>query len=231
VWLPGHLADLADLDRAFPTAALLATGYVTAAVGADLPAASGEHRPQAVDYLRRAAREPGFVWTGAAAVDRAAALALGGFGAVRAGEDLVLWVRLALAGTVAWTPRVTAVYVRGTGGIMENLGVPIPARQVASLAQLSAALGAASDALAAGGDEGALRTYINGRVTLAARSALLHGDAPGVERLRSLRVAGPNPDRTVLDRAVDLPPVLLRPTAAAVGAANRVRRRLKATSR
>lgn len=146
LWLPGHLATLAETIDAFPTADVVGTGFVRGrglgeqegeAAGQDAAAA-----PRTLDFFA----EHALIWTSAVAA-RTAVLRGEGFGAIWPGEDVELWTRLAFAHDFAVHPRRTAVYVQQTGGAMDSqvaAGTPI-ARQPL-FATIDAALGDAAHA-------------------------------------------------------------------------------------
>lgn len=185
LWLPHHLATLAELRAAHPAAHLLSTGHVQIDVDGVI---HGRLRTQGagreVDYLRAAARGVGMVWSSAAAVRRDTALALGGFGPWRAGADLEFWARVALRHPVAVSARTTALYRRGVGGVMEAIARESggsrrePPSRRRDLRGLSPSTDTVLDAIDHG-DHLAARSslvrYVDGRVTAGWRAAVLDG--------------------------------------------------------
>ncbi len=126
LWLPNHLATLAEVAAAFPQADVVAAGFRR--LGADQPLPEIDRGPAAahsLDYLR-AARGGEALCTSALAVRRCAVEAAGGFGKPFPGEDIDLWVRLALDRPMAASPRVTSLYLQQTGGLMDRIGESAP---------------------------------------------------------------------------------------------------------
>jgi glycosyltransferase involved in cell wall biosynthesis len=121
LWRPNHLSTLAQLIDAFPEADAAATGFRRAARAEDQAKHSAETAldPFLLDYFRAALDcEP--ICSSSVALRRETLFMLGGFGAFWPGEDLDLWVRLALDHRIAATKRETAVYRVGTGGLMDS---------------------------------------------------------------------------------------------------------------
>lgn len=123
LWLPDHLAETRRTIEAFPSASLISTAHreVRGASPPALEANPAYSSPRLIRYLAEAPGNPGCVWTSSATVRREAFLELGGFRRFRTGEDTDLWVRLSLVGLVAISDRVTALYRRGVGGVIERL--------------------------------------------------------------------------------------------------------------
>lgn len=125
LWFPDHLAEVLRLIHSVPEAGLVATAHrkvLNNTVTAGLPAGNhrGSTRVRIIDYHRLAARDIGVVCSSSAAAKRNAILDVGGFATLPRAEDIDLWARMALRYPVAVSPRVTALYVRGTGGLMER---------------------------------------------------------------------------------------------------------------
>lgn len=126
LWLPDHLATLAEAMTACPAADVAAAGYVR---GHTVQAISEQDRgpPRVVDFLAEHDR----FWTSAVAI-RTALLRHERFGMVWPGEDVELWTRLALRHVFALHSRRTAVYVQLTGGAMDSqsgAGAAVPIQQ------------------------------------------------------------------------------------------------------
>ena len=119
-WRPDHLATLNGLATRFPTARTLSTRFATGQAGQEARLLDHAQPTAALlDYFAMPLDRP-TMWTSCVAVERVTFLASGGFGAFVPGEDLDLWVRLALAGPVAASTATTALYVRETEGLMEQ---------------------------------------------------------------------------------------------------------------
>jgi glycosyltransferase involved in cell wall biosynthesis len=182
-WFPPHLTELWDLSEAFPDAGLLATTFLENG-DETLPDDPLPHktRRRQVDYFREAAKRIGLVWSGTAAIKRDVFEAVGGFTNARAGADLEYWARVALSYPVAVSDRVTAVYFRGTGGVMETLAREASANKTinlpARLREISPSVAMLCDRIEqhpelAGNDS--IRHYINGRLTMGIPGAIYQG--------------------------------------------------------
>lgn len=191
LWFPHHLETLGQLRRTCPAARLISTGHIQHEPwrGLDrrpVPTRKGSE----IDYLSLAGRRVGLVWSSAAAVDRAVAADLGGFGPWRAGADLEFWARVALHHPVAVTKTTTAIYRRGVGGVMEAIAAEradgTTKVAIAGLRGVSPSTDTVLDALASGRSRlprASLRSYVDGRITSGWRSAMLAGEARGARRL------------------------------------------------
>ena len=124
VWLENHLEELKKIINAYPDSGLVATSHVEYFDGGKMPVVDNEGgNVYDCDYFQEAIKKIGVVWTSATAVNRSAVNAVGGFKNFKLGEDLELWARLALHYPVALSSKVTAIYYRGTGGLMDTLSI------------------------------------------------------------------------------------------------------------
>jgi hypothetical protein len=191
IWGPDHLAELHAMLVRYPEAGLAATRIV---LGWDrLPAWDGEkgdYRVRKVDYFAEAARNSRIVTSSSAALKREAVAAIGGFRNYRIGEDLDCWARLALDWPVIVSDRLTACYVRGTGGAIDSSFVapPIGRRSrkaepsIVTIEEISTPIGPLLAALRSGRYEEkrhSIELFIDERVIASARRRLLVGDAVG----------------------------------------------------
>lgn len=191
-WLPHHLEELDKLGMKFSECGLLSTGHIELSTDDFFPDELVQASPiirGRVDYFSQASRNPGFVCSSAVAIRRNVFDKLGGFGAEKVGEDTEFWVRVALDYPVAASSRITSVYYRGTGGVIEGLGNnSAPSTRVGSLAEVAPALRtlcerAKMDPVLFKSDS--VRAYVNGRLLLGIKSNLLQGNFP---RARSFSV-------------------------------------------
>ena len=121
LWLPNHLATLADVAAACPDAAVVATRHQrVAATDPHFDQDNSAVAARRLDFFREA-QTGEILQTSAVAVRRTALTEVGGFGAFFPGEDLDLWTRLALDHVIAVSGRTTAHYVQQTGGLMDSL--------------------------------------------------------------------------------------------------------------
>jgi glycosyltransferase involved in cell wall biosynthesis len=232
MWLPDHLSELSEVVRRFPGAALVSTGNreIGQGIAPQVPSHTGVIRE--VDYFAEAARRIGFLNASSAAVRRTVFMASGGFGPFRAGADLECWARLALAHQVAMSTRVTSIYFRGTGGVMEQLsGRRREAPTVHALEDVSPAVRFLTSALRqglCGAKRPSVEAYINGRLFTMARAALYRGDVDLARTAGRLSVGRPPMKMRVLDAALRLPaPAILaalRPYAAYRRLTHRIQR-------
>lgn len=143
LWAADHLERLADTIAQVPTAGLVCAGFrrVEAAHAAP-PRAAGPTEARAIDFFAPGSADR--VWTSAVAARRSALDACGGFAAFPAGEDVDLWIRLAMTQPMAAHPAVTAHYRRDTGGVMAReyaaarAAAPPPSPVFATIAALLA---------------------------------------------------------------------------------------------
>ena len=186
-WLPEHLAETSRLIQAFPGCGFVATGF------REVPEAEADRvrldagrrsNLRAVDYLLEASREIGRVNSSNVTIRRASLLAVGGFGPFPAGEDLDCWARLALREKAALSDRLTAIYVRGTGGVMQQLEelqptIPnVSARRLEDISPSVASLCRAIEAEPALARRRGLHAYLNARVFSCVYGSLYRLDVP-----------------------------------------------------
>lgn len=114
LWRPDHLQTVTETIHLCPDADVIATGF-----GRRHPAAGDlaepSDAPRYIDFFR----EHHLIWTSAVAARRSALL-VEPFGAAWPGEDVELWIRLALHYRFAVHPARTATYVQRTGGAMDS---------------------------------------------------------------------------------------------------------------
>jgi len=121
-WLVNHLQELDKIIASNCDAGLVATGHVERTADQEFPLVTHEFcRIATLDYFSEAAKKMGVVCSSTAAVRRSAFNTVGGFENFRPGQDRRLWSRIALDFPVAVSSKVTAVYCRGTGGVIESM--------------------------------------------------------------------------------------------------------------
>jgi glycosyltransferase involved in cell wall biosynthesis len=110
IWNEGHLLHLFNLHSAYPEAALLANAYSTSIAISNEGAQPTGYRVTN-DFIDEAARGKAWAFTSATMIRRDVALAAGGFALNESrGEDIDLWVRIALSHPVALSAYVGAIY-------------------------------------------------------------------------------------------------------------------------
>lgn len=183
-WLPHHLAELVRIISTNPQAGMISCAY-REVVDANIPAVfEGADRVGAirqVNYFEEAAKRKGFINASSVAIRRDAVQAVGGFSGLKAGEDIEYWVKVALQFPVAISSRVTCLYFRDTGGVMQHLADTAkdqPEPRPCSLREFSAGV---SLLLARSDENPALlqrpdtRRYINGMLIVGIRGCLYQG--------------------------------------------------------
>jgi glycosyltransferase involved in cell wall biosynthesis len=237
MWLPEHLSELDEIIRRHPECGLVSTGNCEIAHGAARiwtpPRASNIRR---CDYFIEATRRIGVINSSSAAVSRAAMQKAGGFGRFKAGADLEFWARLALDYPVAMSSRITSIYFRGTGGVMEQMErTPKLVDRPVGLEYISPSVTLLTRSLKEGGYKAkkeSIEAYVNSRLVAVVKGALRNGEVARARavvslaigrvpfRVRLLQAMLYLPDAAVM-RAVDL-------YAAGRGLVASSRRRLRA---
>ena len=147
VWRPEHLATLGEVAAAFPSAAAVASRHER--IKSDGIFLSVETAPRSARLIQffLEAKDSETLHTSAVAVRRKTLSHAGGFGAFCPGEDLDLWIRIALEHDIARSERITTGYRQHTGGLMNALdhGGSFDAEHQPMFATLAAALAATDD--------------------------------------------------------------------------------------
>lgn len=121
IWFSDHLTELDRVRCAAPDAGLIGAGYIECDLAGSIPDIERQAGCiERINYFRRVADGENPFWTSSAAVRKSAVLRSGAFLPLRYGEDRELWARLALDYPVYASTRETAVYVRGTGGLIDQ---------------------------------------------------------------------------------------------------------------
>ena len=188
MWFPGHLDELAALIRLYRGSGLVSTGNLEVADGITL--GSIPTRPsniRQIDYFIEAARRIGIINSSCVAVNRTAIRKCGGFGCFRAGADLEFWAKVALNYPVALSDRITSIYFRGTGGVMEEMArTPKTSVLPLGLEEISPSVKMLARALRDGAYKApkeSIEAYINSRLVATVKGAFYHRD---IERARTV---------------------------------------------
>ncbi len=126
VFLPNHLEEIQKIIERFPQAALFSTRsseLQDSLYRADSFSKSRTLRKtkyRKYNYFREWRPKCGYIWTSCIVINKQVFMRAGGFKDICPGEDTELWTRLALDYEFAISTRVAALYLRGTGGIMET---------------------------------------------------------------------------------------------------------------
>ena len=125
VFLPNHLEEIEKIIELFPHAALFSTKYsqvqdsLYQIKNISTSTFIKKTKFREYSYIREQQPGCGYVCSSCVAIKKQILLQMGGFKNIPHGEDIELWIRLALEHDFAISTRVTALYIRGTGGIME----------------------------------------------------------------------------------------------------------------
>lgn len=115
-WEPNHLENLLGLIARYPEATLCATAYKVESESGNVRKIRLRHEGDDSylmdDYFADALEIEHPVHSSAVAIRKRMLAELGGFPlGVKAGEDILMWARLACAGDVAYSARATVTYV------------------------------------------------------------------------------------------------------------------------
>jgi glycosyltransferase involved in cell wall biosynthesis len=193
-WLPHHLEELSKLVEQFSSAGLLGTAYIELETGRQPVKKAGSEKVaclRKVDYFKEASRNLGFIFTSAVAVRKSVFNEIGGFGSSRTGQDTEFWARIALDCPVAVSSRVTSVYYRGTGGVIESLKKGRADKAIDSLhdvAPVLAMLCERSDDNPELFDSANIRAFVNNRLTVGIKGTLYNANYARAKKLGSLMV-------------------------------------------
>lgn len=214
IWLPDHLFELDRVRRACPEAGLIGTGFIESdSAGAyELPLPKAGHI-RSISYFRSIGRGENPFWTSSAAIPKRVYHALGGFKHERIGEDRELWTRIALAMQVAVSSRKTAVYMRGTNGIMDNAAERWRGKELRSAADLSPAVATALEAypdVASPELREDIDRFVDKYVEYCLTASAMVGDVATVRKLRHFYRREPPPHHRLLLSLASLPEPVAR---------------------
>jgi glycosyltransferase involved in cell wall biosynthesis len=121
LWRSEHLATLAEVIQAYPSADLVGTASLAADVSSSESAAASPAPSGSIKRLDFFGQHDGSVFfSSSVAIRRSAFEATSGFGRWSIGTDTEFWIRFALEHEIAVSTRQTSIYVRGNGGAMEQ---------------------------------------------------------------------------------------------------------------
>lgn len=193
-WMPDHLSELRKVSLKFSNSGLISTRSVESN-RSELPVCiQNDSFPsiRKVDYFVEASKKIGFINASSVAVKKEVFEKIEGFTSVSAGADLEYWARIALHYSVAVSDKVTCVYFRNTGGVMQQLSLTKrPRRALVSLRELSSSVAMLCDRAEEDPNiwkNPSIRAYINGRLASGVWGALYHGDIPNARNIASFMV-------------------------------------------
>lgn len=189
IWNADHLAELDEVRRAVPDAALIGGGFQRFA-GAARPLAASRGGPnrRPARYFYECARGAELFTTSSAAVSRRALEVVGAFKPLPGNEDVELWARLALHGPVAVSDKRTILYRTESGGITDKLARG-PRHRPLERDQLSSTIPTLTKLLPEIADQALVRDiaeYMDSRIGMSMVGALLSGEVAYARRLRAL---------------------------------------------
>jgi glycosyltransferase involved in cell wall biosynthesis len=193
-WAPDHLDEIAAMAAFHPQAGLVATSIREVWTHQDgnhgeSPLRSASEIRE-IDYFWEAVRNGHVVTSSSVALRSDVAREIGGFRDLRPGEDIDCWVRIAMHWPIVISSRVTAFYLRGTGGsAMDGWGAKSGRkRKIASREGFGGTVAVIDAALASGEFEGrraTMQAYADARMLSNAGNSLAAGDREGAaDRLR-----------------------------------------------
>lgn len=120
-WCIDHLFELKKIINLYPASGMVSTSYCEQ-YGDGFKSCSStlQGKIYSVNYFNQAAKKIGFINSSTVAIQKYIFDIIGGFGDYKLGADLELWARVALDYPVAVSTRITSVYVRNIGGVMEQ---------------------------------------------------------------------------------------------------------------
>lgn len=118
VWKPNHLQSLKNSIDLFPNAGLYGNNYEIKYNNTIIKPASlnikYDKAPFIIDDFFKASLKDTIIWTSAAAISRKGFMSYGQFNNLyTTGQDLDLWIRIALKENIVFNPEITMVYNKG----------------------------------------------------------------------------------------------------------------------
>lgn len=135
-WMPEYLATQYGLYQKYPECSVYACNYefrdsegkVTPTIIRKLPF-EGEDGVLS-NYFEVASCSHPPLWTSAVVIKKSAIQAIGGFPiGIKSGEDLLTWARLAVSGTIAYSRKSLAMFIRDEGLFNKDQQLRVPERE------------------------------------------------------------------------------------------------------
>lgn len=136
VWMPEYLATQYGLYQKYPECSVYACNYefrdsegkVTPTIIRKLPF-EGEDGILS-NYFEVASCSHPPLWTSAVVIKKSAIQAIGGFPiGIKSGEDLLTWARLAVSGTIAYSRKSLAMFIRDEGLFNKDQQLRVPEKE------------------------------------------------------------------------------------------------------
>ncbi len=135
-WMPEYLATQYGLYQKYPECSVYACNYefrdsegkVTPTIIRKLPF-EGEDGVLS-NYFEVASCSHPPLWTSAVVIKKSAIQAIGGFPiGIKSGEDLLTWARLAVSGTIAYSRKSLAMFIRDEGLFNKDQQLRVPEKE------------------------------------------------------------------------------------------------------
>lgn len=138
-WLDYHLTELNNIINTYPDVGMVSTKIKEVLDSSEVSNLTVLTKSlfRHIDYFDEASNYIGVVNSSVVAIKKEVFNKLGGFIAVKAGEDLECWSRVALHYPVALSDRITCYYFRDTGGVMQSLAAKKATKPVTTLSDIS----------------------------------------------------------------------------------------------
>lgn len=194
LWLPGHLQELDLVRTRHPEAGLIGTAYWFSGE-AYLPSEEkGERTIELIDYFASVGAGEDPLWVSSAALRKDVWEKLGGFAPRAISTDSLMWARVALDCPVAVSRRRTAVYLLGTGGVMDSTKSRFVGNPPRSLSDISPTAALAAKQMVTAASESRRKSFaafVDRYVGWALMSSVAVGDIPTILALRKLYIMRP----------------------------------------
>jgi len=181
-WYPDHLDELYNIIKRYPQAGMISTKAVeTSESTLHAIEQRKEHSSiRIIDYFFEASKNISVINSSNVAISRDVCKKVGGFLHYKAGEDLEYWARIAMKYPVAVSDRLTSLYFRDTGGVMQQIhSEHNKVTSISSIRDFSPSLATICEAAEKNPDiwkNYSIKTYVNSRIKNAIKGALYRGD-------------------------------------------------------
>lgn len=191
-WLNEHLSELYKLIKFYSEVGMVSTRIREVLDSNEVldltPVKKGCFRR--INYFHEASKYISIINSSTVAIKKEVFDQLGGFIAIKAGEDLECWARVALNYPVAISDKITCYYFRDTGGVMQSLAAnKQPSTPVLRLADISPSVNMLIQKNEVNPSilkNKSIRRYINSRLFNGVKSNLFKSDYLNTKTLSSL---------------------------------------------
>ena len=213
LWLPGHLAELDRIRGLFPAAGLIGTAYWISQSRVPRPVNDVAGAIEEIDYFSSIGSGEDPLWVSSAAIPKDVWTQMGGFAPRSISTDSEMWAKIALQHSVAVSRRRTAIYVTGSGGVIDGARRRFIGNPPQTLADLSATPALVANELEASTcpeKRRSLERFIDRYVGWFVMSSAGVGDIESIRALKHLYRGKPAPLQRLLIVIASLPPPLAR---------------------